>query len=553
MLYYTTDYNFEAKSYDCMSRLVLTYILIIAATVNIGALADNSLKYAITRVRQLQQQREFADAAKLLDKYIDNPPAKPTRQDSIHMTEILRLQGENFLNLGVTSRAADSFEQALKIAEATDQVQQEARLCNELFIICLNTGNVSMASDLLNRSLEIYRSLGDKIGQGKIINNIGILYYKQGDTDRSIEFYNRSLQMLGGDSVLRSGVLTNLAESYSSRGQYDIADKYLGEAISLTNGRLYTSDALQTWLNKAEIQAALGHPEKTREILESIGRNIDLEDQSRLVESYTQIARIYMEIGDSIPGLRWGLRAQEIADSLNSRRENEQLREIIVRYDSERIAEHNKRLELNVRRQKQLTWIMVMMTLVVVSFAVFLVHKIRSDKRKNTLIREQREQLHELERIEHDRKEKEFKEEIDYKNRQLTAFSIDAASINELHKIMIDSLKRLRIKGDSTARTEINEIISRLQNFNRKEVNEDFRVYFNEVHPDYIARLSEKFPKLTPLDLRLCTYLYLGMSTKEIASLTFREIRSVESSRLRLRKKLNISGDVSLHDFLRSI
>ncbi len=43
------------------------------------------------------------------------------------------------------------------------------------------------------------------------------------------------------------------------------------------------------------------------------------------------------------------------------------------------------------------------------------------------------------------------------------------------------------------------------------------------------------------------------MSTKEIAALTFREVRSVESSRLRLRKKLGITGDVPLHDFLHTI
>ena len=88
---------------------------------------------------------------------------------------------------------------------------------------------------------------------------------------------------------------------------------------------------------------------------------------------------------------------------------------------------------------------------------------------------------------------------------------------------------------------------------NRKEVNEDFRVYFNEVHPDFLKRLSEKFPALTPNDHRLCSYLYLGMSTKEIAALTFREIRSVESSRLRLRKKLGITGDTTLHDFLHTV
>lgn len=536
-----------------MKRLFLLCAFFIATFSALNLRAENSLRYVISRARNLQEQREYADAAKLLDRYIDNLPSKMSRQDSIDFSEMLRLQGENFQNLGVSSRAADLFEQAVKIAEATGQTKQVARLCNELFIIYLNSGNVTMSNELLNRSLELYQLAGDKIGEGKILNNLGILAYKQDDFEKSIEYYQRSLQLIGNDSTLHAGVLTNLAETYSYVKEYEKADKYLDEALEYLDNRYDTSDALQTWLNKAGNQAALGHPEKTREMLKTIARNIDLRDADRLVESYSQISRIYMHIGDSIIGLRWGLRAQQLADSLNSKHESEQLREILVRYNAERVEEHNKRLELNMKRQKQLNHIMVLMTIVVVSFAIFLIYKIRSDRKKNRLIREQREQLHELERLEHTRKEKEFKEELDYKNRQLTAYSIDAASISELHKIMTDSLKKLRFHGDESARAEINDIIVRLQNFNRKEVNEDFRVYFNEVHPDYLKRLSEKFPKLTPNDLRLCTYLYLGMSTKEIAALTFREIRSVESTRLRLRKKFGITGDISLHDFLHTI
>lgn len=536
-----------------MKRNLILILLSFIVITSFEGRAESRLGYVLTRARQLQEKREFAAASKLLDRYIDNPPSKLNREDSIDMTELLRLQGHNFLNLGVSSRAADLFEQALKIAEATGQTKQIAHLSNELFIIALNSGNLSMSSDLLNRSLELYRSMNDKLGEGKILNNMGILYYKQGKYDESLKHYRKSYDIIGPDTVLRSVILINIAENYSALGDYQTADRYLDQAIDLRGHRYDDSDALQAWLNKAGLQANLGNGANAREILRTIGARIDLRDPDRLVESYTQMAKIYMSLGDSILGLRWGLKAQQIADSLNTKQENEQLREILVRYNSERVAEHNKILELNIKRQTQLNRVMVILISLVIAFALFLIFRIRSDRRKNKLIREQREQLLELERMEHDRKEKEFREELDYKNRQLTAYSIDAASISELHKIMIDSLRKLRFAGDQGARNEINEIISRLQNFNRKEVNEDFRVYFNEVHPDFLKRLSEKFPALTPNDHRLCSYLYLGMSTKEIAALTFREIRSVESSRLRLRKKLGITGDTTLHDFLHTV
>ena len=78
----------------------------------------------------------------------------------------------------------------------------------------------------------------------------------------------------------------------------------------------------------------------------------------------------------------------------------------------------------------------------------------------------------------------------------------------------------------------------------------DFRVYFDEVHPGFLMRLSQQFSALSKADLRLCAYLHLGMTTKEIAALTFKEVRSVESARNRLRKKLNLPPETNLAQFL---
>ena len=89
-----------------------------------------------------------------------------------------------------------------------------------------------------------------------------------------------------------------------------------------------------------------------------------------------------------------------------------------------------------------------------------------------------------------------------------------------------------------------------LQYHHDKQLAEDFRVYFDEVHPGFHRNLSNAYPNLSRNDLRLCAYLHLGLSTKEIAALTFREIRSVESSRNRLRKKMNLPAEASLQSIL---
>jgi len=80
-----------------------------------------------------------------------------------------------------------------------------------------------------------------------------------------------------------------------------------------------------------------------------------------------------------------------------------------------------------------------------------------------------------------------------------------------------------------------------------------FSVYFDKAHNDSLKTLKETFPLLTPTDLKLCAYLRLNLSTKAIADLLNLSVRGVESSRYRLRKKLNLANEVSLADFFGSL
>lgn len=67
-----------------------------------------------------------------------------------------------------------------------------------------------------------------------------------------------------------------------------------------------------------------------------------------------------------------------------------------------------------------------------------------------------------------------------------------------------------------------------------------------------MSKLSERFPGLKPSDKRLCAYLRMGLSTKEIASLMNTAPRSIETARYRLRKKLDLTNGENLVDFLQN-
>jgi DNA-binding CsgD family transcriptional regulator len=70
------------------------------------------------------------------------------------------------------------------------------------------------------------------------------------------------------------------------------------------------------------------------------------------------------------------------------------------------------------------------------------------------------------------------------------------------------------------------------------------------VHSDFLISLKDKFPTLSGNELKLCTYLRMNLSSKEIAQLMNISVRGVEIGRYRLRKKLQIPTEVNLFEFL---
>ncbi len=79
---------------------------------------------------------------------------------------------------------------------------------------------------------------------------------------------------------------------------------------------------------------------------------------------------------------------------------------------------------------------------------------------------------------------------------------------------------------------------------------EIFRTNFDRIHENFFRNLIERYPSLTQSDLRLCAFLRLNMSTKDIANLLNISLKGVEAARYRLRKKLSLESDVSLGEFL---
>jgi DNA-binding CsgD family transcriptional regulator len=145
-----------------------------------------------------------------------------------------------------------------------------------------------------------------------------------------------------------------------------------------------------------------------------------------------------------------------------------------------------------------------------------------------------------------------LEQEINFKNKELGLSTMHLLQKNETLGKLRQELHR--IKKDVTeknVRHELNQVISILSNDERLEDDwESFSVNFDLVHNDFLKRIKEKYPVLTPKDLKLCAYLKMNLSSKELAPLLNISVRGVEISRYRLRKKLDLPGDTNLNDFM---
>ena len=142
--------------------------------------------------------------------------------------------------------------------------------------------------------------------------------------------------------------------------------------------------------------------------------------------------------------------------------------------------------------------------------------------------------------------------ESEYKQRELISTTMHLVQKNEMIDQIKEKLSELKADNkDQNFNKKIQKLINMLQ---MDEVVDDgwkqFMLHFNQLHGDFYNRLNKKYPTLTPKDLKLCTYLRMNLSTKEIATLMSISTRGVEASRYRLRKKIMLDKDQNLTEFM---
>ncbi|MTI33107.1 hypothetical protein E1171_19975 [Cytophagales bacterium RKSG123] len=144
-----------------------------------------------------------------------------------------------------------------------------------------------------------------------------------------------------------------------------------------------------------------------------------------------------------------------------------------------------------------------------------------------------------------------LKSEVNYKSKELATSAIHLAQLNDTVLQVIDRIAAIKTIKDPQAIKQLKGVVSSLNEMIVEESNWDqFELHFNEIHDNFIKRLKEAFPNLTPRDIRLCAYLRLNLASKEIAPLMGISYRGIEALRYRIRKKLKLEAKDNLMAFI---
>jgi len=205
-----------------------------------------------------------------------------------------------------------------------------------------------------------------------------------------------------------------------------------------------------------------------------------------------------------------------------------------------------------------LSWWAYLLYIAVLIFICYRLYRYQKNKFLHQQLKHEEEQkrLQYLHQLEMEKAEKELVQlrnekleaEINHKNTQLASTTMHLVQKGEILGKVKEQMLKLKKQTDAD---ELKSIIKTLGEEDRLDDQwEQFSIHFDTVHADFLSILKSKFPGLTPNELKLCAYLRMNLSTKEMAQLMNISVRGVEISRYRLRKKLGIPTEMNLFDFL---
>lgn len=485
----------------------------------------------------------------------------------------------NFVTLGWIYSATGNKEKGLEYSLRAKQLNDSKLRANpsdpELILqsanIFVGLGNLYFSLNKLDEGLVNYEAALAEIikTEGKVpendlvkqkvgvYNNIAGIYIQHKDFDSAIAYYQNALKLNNTikNKVYESSITNNLGICYLEKGQYDLADHYLLKSLSVRRELGDRRGEAQSLNNLAKIQYLKGNLNRSTEIFEeaySVAQEIGNIHSS--IISLESLSTLYDTLGNYKQAYRAFKDFKTLSDSIFNQETTANIAVLEREYLKTKEQEIDQLERENELSEKQRLKTQNLATFGALFFllltAILIIFLLKGKIKRSKL---QHEKL-KLESENHQLETQTLEEALEFKERELTANALFLLKNNELIADIINKLLEAKSTFKQENQKIIQEIILELRENQNQNIWEEFEAHFVRVHSDFYQRLQEKFSNLTSNELKLCAFLRLNMTTKEISSITHQSVNSIIVARSRLRKKLEIDGeDTQLINFLMQV
>lgn len=449
-----------------------------------------------------------------------------TEAEPVRSAEIRAMLFNNIANIHLKQ---SDYNQALSFYIKAIDINTKLKAEKELFNNYNNMAEVEMARNNLNKALEY-------------------AFLAQQQTDLEKDPYNYYF------------IQCNISQIYLLQNKPDIAMAYVSDALAYMQKSGHDMDYGYGCLLAANLCKKKNDKARQWHYLSEAERVCErLNNQTLKVKVYHHLSDYYHDNGATEKAYRYLKKSYALNDSIRILDDAKRLADMELVYEMDKVVQENSLLrkenelkDANIKRQRL---IFILIGIIVVMVSALIVYRFQTQRKRRLeeqRIAEQREELNRKELEILRKREDSLKNELEIKNRELTSKVLKLVRNNEFIIHLTEELKQLLLElnpRESAKKEHIREMMAHLRSQSNDNSDTEFKYYFEQVYSSFYDNLLRQYPQLTSKDLRICAFLRLGLSTKEIAIITFREIRSVESSRNRLRKKMNIPAEADLTEF----
>jgi tetratricopeptide (TPR) repeat protein len=404
-------------------------------------------------------------------------------------------------------KALDYFVKAYELAIEDNSHYQLESILNNYGVALMNQQRYGESKKQLFEAVRYARLSSDLIQESIAWSNLGICYLYLGDMDSveiaMLQAYDLALKTpMKDDDGLRAAFLGRF---YKDQRDYTKALSYLKKAEELIVHMKTFGNKAFTYKTLSDTYAEIGDYKSALSSLKSFTIYKDSLDFTALTKQL------------------WNLENEMKLKELDAQRKYE-------------TAEKE-----NAQYTEKLWYLIIILFLSIAGTVVFLINIRLRAKSKLVLLSQQK---NELER-------EKLALEVEGNEREVAAKSLFLLEKDNLISKVIKHLKELNAELRPNEQKTVQRVISDLKSSLNTKSWDEFELRFSKVHPNFYRNIEAEFSALTLNEKKLCSFLVMNLTTKEISNITGQTAHSINVARTRLRKKLGIvNSNVTFYDFL---